>query len=54
MTDPVFHEAYETVRARYTSESWAALTPRQIANEIYREIRSIDAGRAATAERMAL
>ena len=39
MTDPVFHQAYETVRARYTDEAWSALTPRQITEAIYRERR---------------
>lgn len=47
MTDPVFHQAYETVRSRYSDEAWSALTPRQITEAIYREIRGIDAGRAA-------
>jgi len=47
MSDQIFQEAYARVRARHTEETWLALTPRQITDEIYREIRLIDAERAA-------
>jgi hypothetical protein len=47
MTDPVFQKAYEAVRASFTPDGWAALTPRQITDAIYREIRRLDAGQAA-------
>lgn len=43
MTDPIFQMAYEAVRGRHTPETWTALTPRQITDAIYREIRAIDA-----------
>ena len=43
MTDPIFQMAYEAVRGRHTPETWTALTPRQITDAIYREIRRIDA-----------
>lgn len=49
MTDPVFQQAYETVRASYTGDAWAALTPRQITEAIYREIRRLDARELAEA-----
>lgn len=45
MTDPVFQQAYDTVRRAYTDEAWHALTPRQITDAIYREIRRLDAER---------
>ena len=44
MTDPVFQQAYEAVRGAYSRDAWGALTPRQITDEIYREIRRIDSG----------
>jgi hypothetical protein len=44
MTDPVFQEAYAAVRGAYSREAWSALTPRQITEAIYREIRRIDSG----------
>ncbi len=43
MTDPVFQKAYDTVRKTYNGEAWGALTPREITEAIYREIRRIDA-----------
>jgi hypothetical protein len=53
MTDPVFQQAYATVRRSCSDEEWAALTPRQIADAIYREIRRIDAGEATDAAQTA-
>jgi hypothetical protein len=46
MSDQIFQEAYARVRARHTEESWLALSPRQITDAIYREIRQIDAERS--------
>jgi hypothetical protein len=43
LTDPVFQQAYEAVRRSYSDEAWHALTPRQITEAIYLEIRRIDA-----------
>jgi hypothetical protein len=48
MTDPVFQQAYETVRHSFTGEAWGALTPQQIAEAIYQEIRRIDAKMTGT------
>ena len=45
MSDGSFQEAYARVRSRYTDQAWIALTPRQITDAIYREIRRIDAER---------
>lgn len=45
MSDGSFQEAYARVRSRYTDHAWIALTPRQITDAIYREIRQIDAER---------
>jgi len=47
MPDPVFQKAHETVHAAYSDDAWAALTPRQITDAIYLEIRRIDARSAA-------
>jgi hypothetical protein len=44
MSDPVFQQAFETVRKSWSNEAWSNLTPRQITELIYREIRRIDAG----------
>ncbi len=48
MSDQIFQEAYARVRARHTEETWLALSPRQITDAIYREIRQIDSERNAT------
>jgi hypothetical protein len=42
MSDQVFHEAYDRVRSRFSDQEWFSLTPRQITDAIYREIRLID------------
>ncbi len=47
MADPLFQEAYARARIRFTEAAWLALTPRQITEAIYEEIRKIDAERAA-------
>ena len=46
MTDPIFQQAYEAVRMTFSGDSWNALSPRQITEAIYQEIRRIDAARA--------
>jgi hypothetical protein len=38
-----FQEAYRRARDRYTREHWLALTPQQITESIYREMRQMDA-----------
>jgi hypothetical protein len=38
-----FQEAYRRARSRYTEEQWLALTPQQITDAIYREMRAMDA-----------
>lgn len=43
MSDRVFEEAYNRVRSRFSEESWFALPPRTVTEEIYKEIRQIDA-----------
>jgi len=45
MSDQIFQEAYSRVRAQHSEEEWLALSPRQITDAIYREIRLIDAER---------
>ena len=46
MSDQIFQEAYNRVRARHSEEEWRAMSPRQITDAIYREIRQIDAERS--------
>ena len=43
MSDPVFQQAYDTVRKSWSDAAWATLTQKQITEAIYREIRRIDA-----------
>jgi hypothetical protein len=38
-----FQEAYRRARSHYTQEQWLALTPQQITDAIYREMRAMDA-----------
>jgi hypothetical protein len=45
MSDQIFQDAYARVRGRYTDQAWFALTPREITDLIYREIRVIDCER---------
>ncbi len=42
MSDHIFQEAYGRVRGRHTDQEWFSLTPRQITEAIYREMRIID------------
>ena len=42
MSDHIFQDAYARVRGRHDDQSWFALSPREITDSIYREIRLID------------
>jgi hypothetical protein len=42
MSDPIFQDAYARVRGRYADLAWFALSPSEIADSIYREMRLID------------
>ena len=42
MTDQAFIKAYIRVRARYTNRTWINISAREIADEIYKEIRLLD------------
>ena len=42
MSDFIFQAAYSRVRGHYDDQSWFALSPQQITDSIYREIRAID------------
>jgi hypothetical protein len=42
MGDQVFQDAYARVRGRHDDLAWFALSPREITDKIYREIRVID------------
>lgn len=50
MSDPIFQEAYARVRGRYDDQAWFALSSREIADSIYREIRLIDRERLTPPE----
>jgi len=50
MSDQVFQNAYARVRGRHTDQTWFALSPREITDSIYREIRIIDVERVRAAE----
>ncbi len=50
MSDGIFQGAYKRVRSRHTEDGWLTLTPRQITEEIYSEIKEIDLQRANAAQ----
>jgi hypothetical protein len=50
MSDHIFQQAYDRVRFRYTDPAWLALSPREIADAIYHEIRILDRERLAHAQ----
>jgi hypothetical protein len=50
MSDSVFQDAYARVRNRHDDHSWFALSPREITDAIYREIKLIDRERVTRAE----
>ncbi len=50
MSDQVFQNAYARVRARHSDQAWFALSPREITDSIYREIRILDAERVRATE----
>jgi hypothetical protein len=45
MSDQIFQDAYARVRGRHSDQAWFALTPREITDSIYREMRLIDSER---------
>lgn len=49
MSDHTFQDAYVRVRGRHDDQSWFALSPRQITDSIYQEIRAIDRERMTQA-----
>jgi hypothetical protein len=50
MNDHIFQDAYARVRGRHDDLAWFAMSPRQITDSIYREIRNIDRERLMSAE----
>lgn len=50
MSDHIFQDAYARVRGRHDDQSWFALSPREITDSIYQEIRAIDRERLQPAE----
>jgi len=49
MSDRIVDEAYKRVRSRFSDEAWFSLPPRTVTDEIYKEIRQIDAERSQPA-----
>ncbi|HBK09023.1 MAG TPA: hypothetical protein DDZ81_24720 [Acetobacteraceae bacterium] len=49
MSDHTFEDAYARVRGRHDDRSWFALSPREITDSIYQEIRAIDRERLTQA-----
>ena len=47
MSDPLFQKAYARARSRFSDSGWLSLSPREITEAIYGEIRQIDAERVA-------
>ena len=45
MSDQIFQDAYARVRGRHSDQAWFALTPHEITDLIYREMRVIDCER---------
>jgi hypothetical protein len=50
MADPVFQQAFETVRKSCSTEVWDMLSARQITELVYQEMRRIDARLSGPAE----
>lgn len=50
MSDRIFQDAYARVRGRHDDQTWFALSPREITDSIYREIRIMDRERMLTSE----
>jgi hypothetical protein len=50
MKDQIFQDAYARVRSRHTDQAWFALSPREITDAIYLEIRAIDRERLTSPE----
>jgi len=50
MSDHIFQDAYARVRGRHNDQDWFALSPRQITDSIYSEIRAIDHERVTRAD----
>ncbi len=44
-SDEVFQEAFNRVRSRYSDREWQTLSSQQVVEEVYREMRAIDAER---------
>ncbi|MBS0643282.1 MAG: hypothetical protein JSS43_25740 [Proteobacteria bacterium] len=45
MSDRIVEEAYNRAKSRFSEEQWFSLPPRAVTDEIYKEIRQIDAER---------
>lgn len=46
MSDQIFQDAYARVRGSHDDQTWLTLSPREITDSIYREIRALDRERA--------
>lgn len=50
MSEQTFQDAYARVRGYHSDQAWFSLSPREITDSIYREIRSIDRERGMAAK----
>jgi hypothetical protein len=50
MSDQIFQVAYARVRGKHSDQAWFAMSPREIADCIYHEMRVIDRERLLCAE----
>lgn len=50
MSDHTFQDAYARVRGRHDDRSWFSLSPREITDSVYREMRMIDRERLSQAD----
>ena len=50
MPDRVFQDAYARVRGRFDDSTWSSLSPREITEAIYQEIRAIDLAKASAGQ----
>ena len=41
-SDPIFRQAFDNVRGRHSAQEWLLISPQQITQEIYAELRRLD------------
>jgi hypothetical protein len=41
-SDPIFRQAFDNVRSRHSAREWLLISPQQVTQEIYAELRRLD------------